>query len=486
MSSSPAEQATSTPPDEEPPDSTNSNSGKRRQAEKKSKGWKRAKGTFIRDDASDGGYGHGASRSPHPGSYANAGQRERFGVAVPEEPGASAVAPDQNATEQTIVKRAKRKFALLLGYVGSGYSGFQMNEEQRTIQADVELALLRSGLLLRSNFGCPSKYGWSVSGRTDKGVHAAGQVVSCKLEVFTEESAGTSGLTSTEDDIRNLINEHLPSSMQVLDVVRTTRNFCAKTQRHRVRYQYLVPSFMLHGNLSELFGSAAPDPESDTPLLSRERVLELQSQLVTYRASPRQLDALRIALSTYHGTHSFHNFTKRMTTLEDRSKRFIESFEAGDPILLSGLEWIPTTVVGQSFLLHQIRKMIGLALLVASEASSSRTVDELKHALSCADSVRVPTAPAQGLFLDMSVYETYNHRKNMSQNSEVQDILWGREGESPAQERYLAFRDRLLDHVGKQELEEANFLQYLFKQYSANRDTISSSNLDDQTKNPGA
>jgi tRNA pseudouridine38-40 synthase len=484
MSSSPAEHATRSTPPDEAPNSTNSNGGKRRQAEKKSKGWKRAKGTFIRDDASDGGYGHGASRSPHLGSYANAGQRERFGVVVPEEPDTNAIEPDQNATEQTIVKRAKRKFALLLGYVGSGYGGFQMNEEQRTIQAELELALLRSGLLLRSNFGCPWKYGWSVSGRTDKGVHAAGQVVSCKLEVVTEESAGSSGLTSTEDDIRNLINEHLPSSMQVLDVVRTTRNFCAKTQRHRVRYQYLVPSFMLHCNLSELFGSAAPDPESDTPLLSRESVEELQSQLANYRASPRQLDALRSALSTYHGTHSFHNFTKGMTPLEDRSKRFIESFEAGEPILLSGFEWIPTTVVGQSFLLHQIRKMIGLALLVASEASRSRTLDELKHALSKADSVRVPTAPAQGLFLDMSVYETYNHRKNKSQNSEVQDIPWGREGESPALKRYQAFRDRLLDHVGKQELEEANFLQYLYRQYSTNHETTSS-NQDDQTKNPG-
>jgi tRNA pseudouridine38-40 synthase len=461
-------------------DTAGTNAGKRRKSEKKTKGEKRSKWTFNRDDVSDDGYGNGSSRGPHPGSYANAEQRERFGVAIPEESDANTLLPTEQA--QALVKRTKRKFALLFGYSGSGYGGFQMNEEQRTIQSELELALLRSGLIIRSNFGCPWKYGWSVSGRTDKGVHAAGQVVSCKLEVVTEESSGTSSAT-TEDDIRKVINEHLPSSMQVLDVVRTTRNFCAKTQRHRVRYQYLVPSFMLHSDLQELFRSVAADPESK--VLSRESIEGLQSQLVNYRVSPRQLDALRSTLATYHGTHTFHNFTKGMSPLEDRSKRFIENFVAGDPILLSGFEWIPTTVVGQSFLLHQIRKMIGLALLVASEASRSRTADELKHALTSADSVRVPTAPAQGLFLHMSVYETYNHRKNMSQNHEIQDIPWGRESETPAQERYMAFRDRLLDHIGKQELEEANFLQYLYKQYCGNHDAVSPKK-EDQTKGTGS
>lgn len=461
-------------------DDDDTTGAKRRKSEKKPKGGKRSKGTFLRDDGSDDGYGNGAPRNPHPGSYANAEQRERFGVVLPEEPDANAVMSDQTPTEQTLAKRTKRKFALLFGYVGSGYGGFQMNEEQRTIQAELELALLRSGLILRSNFGSPWKYGWSVSGRTDKGVHAAGQVVSCKLEVVTEDSSGASTAT-TEDDIRNLINEHLPSSMQVLDVVRTTRNFCAKTQRHRVRYQYLVPSFMLHSDLQELFRSVSKGPESAAPALSRESIEALHSQLVNYRVSPRQLDALRSTLSTYHGTHTFHNFTKGMTRLEDRSKRFIESFVAGDPILLSGFEWIPTTVVGQSFLLHQIRKMIGMALLVASEASSARTADELKHALTSADSVRVPTAPAQGLFLHMSVYETYNHRKNMSQNQEIQDIPWGRDSESPTQERYMAFRDRLLHHIGKQELEGANFIQYLYRQYCANHDAVPL-NKEDQTK----
>jgi tRNA pseudouridine(38-40) synthase len=448
------------------------------------------------DDESEGG-GRTCQKRPHPGSYANSSQRERFGIRVPDEyagvrddrnGGEAAVAASLANDEQPLMTQAKRttkrKYALLFGYCGSSYGGFQMNEGQKTIQAELELALLRSGLILPTNFGYPWKYGWSVSGRTDKGVHAAGQVFSCKLEVVVAENetanAAAPAQTTTLDDIRHLINGQLPPFMEVLDVARTTRNFCAKTQRHRARYQYLVPSFLLHDDLASLFESSVQEPDLTVPTLRADSVEHLQSRLGSYRASPRQLERLRVALGEYQGTHTFHNFTKGMAPLEDRSRRFIESFQAHDPILLSNVEWIPTTVIGQSFLLHQIRKMIGMAVRVArggAAASSSSnvrakttTIDDLRSALSSPDSLRVPTAPAQGLFLDMSMYDGYNHRRGlMKQDQEMHllDIAWGREDdeESPACERYRSFRDRIVQHIGREEKEAAHFLQYLFREH---------------------
>ena len=41
-----------------------------------------------------------------------------------------------------------------------------------------------------------------------------------------------------------------------------------------------------------------------------------------------------------------------------------------------GLEWIPTQVVGQSFLLHQIRKMTSLAIDVARGCASLETIQQ--------------------------------------------------------------------------------------------------------------
>jgi hypothetical protein len=104
--------------------------------------------------------------NPHAGSYANPAMRELFSVQLPDDP------QQGDPTADASIKRSKRKVAFLLGYLGTNYSGFQINESQRTLQAEFELALYRCKLLDTRNFGYPTKYGWSTSGRTDKGVHA--------------------------------------------------------------------------------------------------------------------------------------------------------------------------------------------------------------------------------------------------------------------------------------------------------------------------
>jgi tRNA pseudouridine(38-40) synthase len=69
------------------------------------------------------------------------------------------------------------------------------------------------------------------------------------------------------------------------------------------------------------------------------------------------------------------------------------------------MEWIPTRVVGQSFLLHQIHKMVSLAVDVARGLATRVT---LEHALESEEKVHVSLAPAQGMFLDMSIFDSYN------------------------------------------------------------------------------
>ncbi len=67
-------------------------------------------------------------------------------------------------------KLPKRKVAFFIGFLGTNYQGMQMNRGQRTIQAEIELALFKAKLISPSNFGYPNKYSWSSSARTDKGV----------------------------------------------------------------------------------------------------------------------------------------------------------------------------------------------------------------------------------------------------------------------------------------------------------------------------
>lgn len=110
---------------------------------------------------------------PHVGSFANPAMREQFGVVIDgfdaKEESKEENKEETKEGEENKPKTNKRKVALFLGFLGTKYGGFQMNPEQRTIQAEVELALYRSGMMAKHNFGTPHKYSWSNSARTDKG-----------------------------------------------------------------------------------------------------------------------------------------------------------------------------------------------------------------------------------------------------------------------------------------------------------------------------
>ena len=286
-----------------------------------------------------------------PGSYARASLRALLNIELP-----SVATEDSNEDETKLP--SKKKVAMLVGYLGTNYGGFQMNADQRTVQAEIELALLKAKLLTKANFGYPFKYNWSTSGRTDKGVHACAQVCAAKLQI------GDDGDTETGlETIRTSINQQLPDDIAVLQVARTTRGFCAKNMRAHVRYQYMIPSFCLHPDLKGVFqdhnitwrGAAGSDTnhrQASDPLTSDE-IKTMQKALHNYRATPEQLQRLSQALATLQGTHSFHYFTKSVSAKDAKATRYIVSYICLPPVMVNGMEWIPTQVVGQSFLVYQ-------------------------------------------------------------------------------------------------------------------------------------
>lgn len=92
---------------------------------------------------------------------------------------------------------------------------------------------------------------------------------------------------------------------------------------------------------------------------------------------------------------------------------------------LQGQQWVRMVVVGQSFMLHQIRKLVGTAVAVMRGVAPP---DAITLALDPARVVVTPMAPELGLFLDECVFESYNDR-------------WGNDREACV--RLAAFQDQV-------------------------------------------
>uniref|UniRef100_A0A0A9YAF3 tRNA pseudouridine synthase 1 n=1 Tax=Lygus hesperus TaxID=30085 RepID=A0A0A9YAF3_LYGHE len=134
-------------------------------------------------------------------------------------------------------KQRKIKFALLVGYNGSGYRGLQINGEERTLEKELKDAIFRAGFISRDNQVDLHKIGWSRAARTDKGVHAAGNIIAAKFQVSPSE------LCDNFVNIVRCVNAQLPPQIRVLHLTRVTGSFDAKHFASSRTYEYVIPSF---------------------------------------------------------------------------------------------------------------------------------------------------------------------------------------------------------------------------------------------------
>lgn len=88
-----------------------------------------------------------------------------------------------------------------------------------------------------------------------------------------------------------------------------------------------------------------------------------------------QRERFNRVLKHYVGTHNFHNFTTRTKAEDPSARRYIISFDANRVVCIEGIEFVKCEVVGQSFMLHQIRKMIGLAVAVMRNCAPESLMD---------------------------------------------------------------------------------------------------------------
>ncbi|XP_032126764.1 tRNA pseudouridine synthase A isoform X4 [Cebus imitator] len=200
-----------------------------------------------------------------------------------------------------------------------------------------------------------------------QGVSAAGQVVSLKVWLI--------------DGILEKINSHLPSHIRILGLKRVTGGFNSKNKCDARTYCYLLPTFA--------FAHKDRDVQDET-----------------YRLSAETLQQVNRLLARYKGTHNFHNFTSQKGPQEPSARRYILDMYCEEPFVREGLEFAVIRVKGQSFMMHQIRKMVGLVVAIVKGYAPESVLERSWGA----EKVDVPKAPGLGLVLERVHFEKYNQR----------------------------------------------------------------------------
>ncbi|KAA3670996.1 tRNA pseudouridine38-40 synthase, partial [Paragonimus westermani] len=206
--------------------------------------------------------------------------------------------------------------------------------------------------------------------KTDKSVSAIGQVCSMLLP--------------DSDDVMQNLNAALPEHIRILDIIRATQGFSANNAcSHRI-YDYLFPTFALAPH--DLVGG--------------------DSAHWSFRVSAETLTHANAVLHRFKGTHNFYNFTSGRLATDTSCYRYIISVECMPPFLYADSQYAVIRVVGQSFMLHQIRKMIGLMFAVVR----GNTTDDVFDHVFGTERIDVPKAPGLGLMLNQVVYSRYNEK----------------------------------------------------------------------------
>ncbi|KAK4684269.1 tRNA pseudouridine38-40 synthase, partial [Tremellales sp. Uapishka_1] len=346
----------------------------------------------------------------------------------------------------------KKKAAILIGYCGTGYSGMQIQVHgAKTIEGTFFEALIKAGAVSADNSNDHRKVDVQRAARTDAGVHAAGNCISMKMILDPPLPDGHATLTS-------YVNSFLPEQIRMWGFVRTMKSFQARTACDSRVYEYLLPSYCLlppasTDYLSKMLNESSPgwrdslgdaavfsDASPELPDVEEGEKLDPRARgeyerRRGWRVDEGTLKRFRGLIAQYKGTHNFHNYTVGKPFNDRSVKRFMISLEVKDPVVYGEIEWISVQIHGQSFMLHQIRKMLSLAMLACRTGTPSSLIPETfgnyLHLGSKSQAgtklatgpkrIHVPKAPPLGLLLESPQFKTYNDRIKETPNDAAEE-----------------------------------------------------------------
>ena len=250
-----------------------------------------------------------------------------------------------------------RNIKLLIGYDGTEFSGWQRQNNSRTIQGEIEKLLNRMTREIILVNG---------AGRTDAGVHADGMVVHFQ----------TASSISCTDFLRGL-NAMLPEAIRIFHAEEVDAAFHARFSALGKLYQY------------EIFNGKVPPPRLRLYTLHVSSCLDLPS--------------IRQCLAIIQGTHDFSSFENSGS--RDKSicsgRGAVRTIQSA-VLLTNNGELLSLQFKGDGFLRNMVRNLVGTLL----EAGRGKiTPEEFSTILTAKDrTLAGPTAPAHGLCLKQVFY----------------------------------------------------------------------------------
>lgn len=260
------------------------------------------------------------------------------------------------------------RYKVTLAYDGTHFEGFQRQGRARTVQLEVEAALRHLNWQGRAIL---------LSGRTDSGVHAEGQVIAFDLD-----------WAHPPDNLGRAMNANLPSDVAVKSVEIAEPDF-------HPRYDAVWRCYHYHIQFAP-----ARDP--------------LRDRYVWRVWPPSEVSLLQAAAGLLLGTHDYAAFGTPPRTGGSTIRAVYQAAwqEKEEGLLLF-------EVKANAFLYHMVRRMVYVQVMVGQKRMS---LDALHDAVEQAKPMMPGLAPPQGLVLKQVHYDDPVNRearqRDMRQNAE--------------------------------------------------------------------
>jgi tRNA pseudouridine38-40 synthase len=238
----------------------------------------------------------------------------------------------------------RQRLRATVEYDGTEFSGFQIQARGRTVQGEIERAL-------RQVSGTDTRV--VAAGRTDRGVHAQGQVIAFEVEWKQDWH-----------DLQRALNAVLAGDVAIRDLQLAGEGFHPRFSARSRSYRYTV--------------------------LNEPGRRPLARRCAWHVAHPLDVGRMAQASRFLIGTHDFATFGRPLRSENTVRTVFRAEWQEQQPLLSFDIE-------ADAFLNRMVRNLVGSLILVGQGYTA---VDEFEGLLQAADRSKIRlVAPAHGLCL---------------------------------------------------------------------------------------